>query len=214
MLQRIRSWLRPHTDQARFVVALLCQAFSDNIRLRRLLDAASPQYPQKLETFFQYYYRLAARSEGVYLNPSQTTVLLFYRKKYFFRRPKDILIFIYLLSKVFDVTKASSLIYQERLISRIRRAHIRQQGDIDFLYIWFLAQKPDYKGISGLVEAKTYIISQAKRLQIPMYLEATSPTMVKVYQRMGVHFYHTHVFPGAFTIWFGRFPPPKSTSLS
>ena len=118
----------------------------------------------------------------------------------------DWLHYIYLAFFVIKISRLRNVYLREQNIRKIRHLKIEEKQDRDYLYIWFLAQEISCRNLTGLVEAKNFILKKANRLKLPMYMETTDKRLLTMYKRCGFVFYESLKDTDSnLQIWFGRY---------
>ncbi len=192
------------TEREKKVVECLTQAFRDNERIQRLVGNPFISVQSGIRSIMSYAYLMVKKADGFVEAPFQSTFLLFYRKSELTFTIGDRLRYFYLAIQVIGLMQVRKTFLRERKLKKIRSAEMARQGDEDFLYIWFLAQRKEEKSIKGLLEVKQHVINQSQKLGLPVYMETTEERLVAVYERYGFSFYHKLEETTGVTTWFGR----------
>lgn len=183
----------------------LCAAFQDNNRMHALIGKKQNDFSKGIEAVISYCYFMVKKIGGIFRSKDQSTFLLFYRKSEHYFSFRDGLHYLYLAFFVIGVNRIGRVLKREKLIQKIRALQIQKHGDRDFLYVWFLAQKKNYNGLDGLMEAKEYITSKGAKLNLPIYMETTEERLVPIYERFGFEFYDYREDDSIdLKVWFGR----------
>lgn len=189
----------------------LSVAFQDNNRMRVLIGEKCQNYSRSIRMVISYCFFMVKKLGGIFTSKDKSTFLLFYRKSKYYSSIKDYLHYLYLAFFVVRIHRLVRIFKREKLIRKIRALQMRKRGDVDYLYVWFLAQSKSYKKIDGLVEAKNYILYNSKKLNLPIYIETTEQRLVRIYERIGFRFYDCLEEPRThLKVWFGRYSPTES----
>lgn len=191
------------------IINLLAEAFKDNKRMSVLLGKRCNDFYKKIKIVIAYSYFMVKKIGGLFISKDKHTYLLYYKKSRFYFNLKDALNYLYLAINVVGFKRLKKVYLREHRVKRIRQKEIQKRLDKDYLYVWFLAQHTEHQGLKGLTEAKNYIIEQAKRLSLPIYMETTEERLVRLYERIGFKFYNyiTEAETGL-NVWFGRYEAP------
>lgn len=193
------------------VIHTLCSAFGDNKRMKMLIGSVAI-FPQRLETVITYCFYLAKKIGGIVSSTCRNTYLIYYQKSQMYHSFGDS--FRYLLVALFAIrlTRVWGVFQREQRVKTIRNREIAIQKESDYLYVWFLAQRKSYNKLDGLVEVKTHLIKEAKRLMLPIYMETTEERLLPMYERAGFKFYNSvQLTQNGMTLWFGRYDPNYSS---
>ena len=193
-----------NTDQV--IIQNLTNAFQDNDRMKALLGSSVKDFQNKVSCIMWYSYFMVKKINGIFTSTGQQTWLLFYRKSQYYFSLKDCLNYCFLAFYVIGFRRLLQVYLRERRVRNIRRQKIKNEGDDDYLYVWFMAQKRNCHSLKGLMEAKQFIIRRAATLHLPIYMETTEKRLVNIYKRIGFQFYDCLIDREAnLSIWFGRY---------
>lgn len=188
------------------IINALSVAFYNNSRVQTLIGAKSPNFSAALKTLLAFCYFMVKKLGGIFSSKDKTTFLLFYRKSEHYFSFRDVFRYLHLAFFVVGIRRLKMVLRREQLIRRTRAKKIQEEKDTDFLYVWFLAQRKEYKAIDGLLEAKSFILNLSHSLNLPIYMETTEERLVPIYQRIGFEFYDYQEDASAnLKVWFGRF---------
>lgn len=186
-------------------IKTLCAAFQDNGRMHALVGKNRGNFSKEIKAVISYCYFMVKKIGGIFKSKDQSTFLLFYRKSEHYFSFRDWLHYLYLAFFVIGVNRIGQVLKREKLIRKTRTLQIQKHQDQDFLYVWFLAQKKDYNGLDGLMEAKEYITAKGATLDLPIYMETTEERLIPIYERFGFEFYDYQEDDSIdLKVWFGR----------
>lgn len=191
-------------QRERKIVESLALAFRDNERIQRLVGNPYISVQSGIKSIMSYAYLMVKKANGFVEAPFRSTFLLFYRKSELKFSIGDRIRYFYLAIQVIGLMQLKKTFLRERRLKKIREEEMLRQGDADFLYIWFLAQRKEEKSLKGLFEVKQHVVDESERLQLPVYMETTEKRLVPLYQRHGFVFYITLREKSGITTWFGR----------
>lgn len=201
----LSSYLFRMSSEDKKAINTLCIAFQDNGRMHALIGKKRNDFSEGIKAVISYCYFMVKKIGGIFRSEDQSTFLLFYRKSEHYFSFRDWLQYLHLAFFVIGVNRIGRVLKREKLIRKTRALQIQKHQDQDFLYVWFLAQKKDYKGLDGLMEAKEYITSKGKKLKLPIYMETTEERLVAIYKRFGFEFYDYREDDSMdLKVWFGR----------
>lgn len=203
----LSSYLFRMNSEDKKAINTLCAAFHDNGRMHALIGKKRNDFSKGIKAVISYCYFMVKKIGGTFRSKDQSTFLLFYRKSEHYFSFRDWLQYFYLAFFVIGVNRLGRVLKREKLIRKTRALQIEKYQDQDFLYVWFLAQKKEYKGLDGLMEAKGYITSKGKKLNLPIYMETTEERLVPIYERFGFEFYDYKEDDSIdLKVWFARCP--------
>lgn len=189
------------------IIETLCSAFKDNRRMQLLIGRVNT-FPQRLQTIVTYCFYLAKKIGGIVSSTCRNTHLVYYQKSKMYHSIGDSLRYLLVALFAIRLTRLWTVFKREQRVKSIRKREISKQNERDYLYVWFLAQKKNYKRLDGLVEVKNHLIAEAKMLMLPIYMETTEHRLLPLYERVGFQFYHSlQLSENGMTIWFGRYDP-------
>lgn len=193
------------TDES--IINTLCNAFSRNRRMHLLIGTRN-RYRLRLRLLMSYCYHMVKKVNGIHTSRNGHTHLVAYRKSEWSYTLMDTLRYLMVVIRTIRIHRILGIIKRERLIKSIREEEIIRNQDQDYLYVWFLAQSPEYNKIDGLVEVKNALINQALSLHLPIYMETTDQRLLTLYRRAGFHFYESAIIDvDGSKIWYGRLDP-------
>lgn len=188
------------------IINNLVEAFQNNDRMRVTLGNRNANFLQKINQIISYSYFMVKKIGGLFISKDQHTYLLYYTKSKFYFSLKDYFNYVYLALVTIGIKQLKTVYLREQNIKNIRQKEIEIQGDKDYLYVWYLAQKKEHKSLKGLMEAKSFIIENALKLNLPIYIETTEKRLVPIYERAGFQFYDCMIEEDtALCVWFGRY---------
>ncbi len=202
----LSSYLFLIDSEDKKIINTLCLAFQDNGRMHALIGKKRNDFSKGIKAVISYCYFMVKKIGGIFTSKDQSTFLLFYRKSEHHFTIKDWLNYLYLAFFVIGVSRLGQVLKREKLIRKTRSLQIQKHEDQDFLYVWFLAQEQEYNGLDGLMEAKEYIFSKGRNLNLPIYMETTEERLVRIYERFGFEFYDYREDDSIdLRVWFGRY---------
>lgn len=214
MVFSISSYLFQVQPKDRKIIQFLSEAFQNNKRMRILLGRKGNSFSHKIQIIISFCYFMVKKWGGIFYSKNQSTFLLFYRNSEHYFSLKNRIHYLYLAFFVIGIHRLPSIIRREKWIRKTRQLQLSKTSDNDFIYVWFLGQRKDYKKIDGLLEAKNYILQQARILQLPIYMETTDERLLIMYRRAGFKFYDClKDEETGMKIWFGRYAPPINLHL-
>ena len=208
MIEKMRSLLNTETADDQQIIQDITVAFQENKRMKVLVGKGGRALTKGIKVVIAYAYFMVKKWGGIFISKYRSTYLLFYRKSEFHFSILDLLNYLYLAIFVIGIQRVKKVYQREKIIKKTRHSKIEKEADSDYLYIWFLAQKKERKDITGLLEAKNYIIKKSKDLKLPLYMETTDERLVKMYERCGFKFYnYLEDASIGLKVWFGRYTP-------
>jgi len=193
-----------------YAINLISKAFANNQRLKSMFNQnINPQ--KALNHLITYCYALVKKKKQVFVSQDKNTYMLYYRKSLFNKNLIDWLNYLSLAIKVIGIKKLPKIYKKEKFVSAIRNKEIQKQGDLDYFYVWFLAQT-DKASPRDLYKAKTFITNEAEKIALPVYMETTCPRLKRIYEAQGFEMYDSFFDETTnVKVWFGRYAQkPKS----
>ena len=163
------------------VVNILIATFESNPAVQWMLRKGI-HYKASLQRMANFVFSRSLRDQGVLISSNEKSVALFYRansKKISLMELWEELSFI--ISSV-PFLKIPALIQRE-----YRRKSIRPSS-APYLYFWFLGVLPEDAGAG--FELKNAMFAEAKKQQLPIYLETSLSRNRRIYERIGFETYH------------------------
>ncbi len=188
------------------IINHLATAFQDNSRMRVLLGKRRVDFYKKIIHVISYCYFMVKKIGGLFISKDQNTYLFYYKKSKFYFSLKDCFNYVFLAIGIIGISRLKKVYSREQRVTNTRKKEIKKWGDQDYLYVWFMAQRKGCQSFKGLLEAKTFITTQAIKLGLPIYIETTEKRLVKLYEKMGFEIYDYLVEEDTgLRLWFGRY---------
>ncbi len=188
---------------------LLSEAFYQNPRLRSMVNNTCEQTIREgINSIVSFAYNKVEKLGGIVTSIRQDAILLYYQKSCAQCNTAEVLAKLDLILFTFRKQSLWTLFKNESQVKQWRKVQAQEQGDLDYLYVWFLAQDKNTRDISSLVELKNQIVNKSKSTGLPIYIETVNPRMVAVYKRMGFQVYKEATLGSCnINIWMFRYNP-------
>ncbi|MEP2023531.1 MAG: GNAT family N-acetyltransferase [Reichenbachiella sp.] len=184
-------------DQS-LVVDIIAESFPYNPSVLSILKNDKKE-PQRMRALARYVFKTALRRNAIFLSTDRTGVAICYR----FNGHKEILIDYWN-----QMVLAISAIGIERIFKVLKRDnYVKKQRPKtgDFMYFWFFGVSDEGKGQGAAHELQKAIFEEAKKENLPIYLETSIAKNKRVYERYGFEVYHTwNYISEGITLWFMR----------
>lgn len=185
------------TDEA-LVVDIISESFPNNPSVLSVIKNDSKE-PQRMRSLAKFVFRTALRKDGIYISTDQTGVAVCYR----FNGHKETFTDYWNQVKL-----AFSAIGIERIFKVLKRDKYvkkKRPKSGDFMYFWFFGVSDEGKGRGAAYELKEAVLAEAKKHNLPIYLETSIAKNKRVYERYGFEVYHTWDYKSeGITLWFMR----------
>ena len=193
-------------DQDQKIIHDLADVFQDNDRMKVMLGKGRDNFLKRITHIISYSYFMVKKIGGIFISKDQNTYLLYYTKKNLYFSLRDCLNYFFLAFVTIGIQRLKKVYLREKRIKNTRKKEMQKRDDKDYLYVWFIGQKREHQSLTGLVEAKKFIIERATTLSLPIYMETTEERLVPIYERMGFEFYDCLIEEEAgLSVWFGRY---------
>ncbi|MEO1259948.1 MAG: hypothetical protein AAFZ15_14235 [Bacteroidota bacterium] len=198
--------------QDRNIIRILSNAFKDNQRMRVLIGNKKKGFHKCIRVVISFCYLMVKKWNGIFITADKNTYLLYYQKNEYRFSAYDLLHYLYMAFFVIGILRLPMVFKREKKVKQTRHLQVQKKRDHDYLYVWFLANKENFRGMNGLVEVKNFLLKKSSELNVPVYIETTDERLLSMYQRAGFEFYHEMYDEDAdIKIWFGRLQAPSKT---
>lgn len=132
----------------------------------------------------EYAYDLVSGFKGIYLSADKTTVIFYYRISEFKRGFTGSLKYARMFLRAIRFSQLFPTLRREKTIKNMR-------ADFDdYLYVWLLGSVQDKTSIRGLVDINNHLIDRSKEYNIPILIETTIESILKLYNYVGFETYN------------------------
>jgi len=183
------------------VIELLSSAFSESEMTQSILRSSKRNHFYNL---FNFVFIYASQVGKIFVSEKRTNVLVYFQKSKQRFNIKSLaalskfLLYSFSWNRIFESWKIF------RNISKSREQIAKENGDRDYIYVWFLAKGEETKGYAGLHEIMNHLKDASIKNQLPIYLETTNQRAIPVYRRAGFQFVCDKVI-GDHRVWFGKY---------
>lgn len=165
------------------IVSILMQSFSEN-RSVNYVTKKRKNKNKSIRALMNYAFYECSVQKGAFLSDDSKGVALFtYPNK---RKIKN---FRYLVEVFKLIMNAFGLLGINKILKRehyIKSFHPKK----DFLYLWFIGIIPNQQGKGNGKKLLQEILSLANHLNVPIYLETSTPENLPFYTKNGFKIYH------------------------
>lgn len=180
------------------IIDIIAESFPSNPSVLSVIKNDKKE-PQRMRWLARYVFRTALKKDGIFLSADRTGVAVCYR----FNSHKESL-----MDYWNQLVLAFTAIGIERIFKVLKRdiyVKNKRPKSGDFLYFWFFGVSNKGKGRGAAHELKEVVFSEAKRQNLPIYLETSIAQNKRVYERYGFEVYHTWDYKSeGITLWFMR----------
>lgn len=166
------------------IISIVTRAFEENPRAQTMMKQGNPTRSVRLMT--EYAYALVEKFDGIYLSEDKTTVLFYYLKSQYKRKPVDYFRYFKMFVQAIRPSQFFPTLKREKYITSLRPSDYK-----DYIYVWVLASTPEVKSLKGLVDIRDHLFGLSERLQLPILIETTVEKVLKLYRYVGFDVYHT-----------------------
>lgn len=181
------------------VVNILIATFESNPAVKWMLRKGI-HFKASLTRMANFVFSKSLRHQGVLVSSNEKSVALFYRANSKKTSLREIYEELYFIITSVPFFKIPALIQRE-----YRRKSIRPSSE-PYLYFWFLGVLPEDAGAG--FELKNAVFAEAKKQQLPIYLETSLNRNRYIYERIGFETYHEWIdVDRNICFWFMRWKP-------
>ena len=172
-----------HIDEKKIVVDILSQSFLEN-RSVNFVVKQDKKRVDRIKTLMSYSYFMGKKNGKVYLSDDQKScaIVLFPKSK----KPDiaSVLWDLKLVLKSIGLSGVSKVLKRE---SEIKKNH----PDFPFIHLWYIGVSPHEQG-KGLGRVlMNQIIRDSIQMNLPIYLETSTPRNFKFYEDLGFRLLNT-----------------------
>ncbi len=128
--------------------------------------------------------RLVEKFDGIYLSEDKTTVLFYYKKSQYNRKPMDYIRYLKMFIQAIRPSQFFPTMKREKYIASLRPDYE------DYIYVWVLGSVPNNKSLRGLADIRDHLFGLSEKLQLPILIETTVEKVRKLYHYVGFEEYH------------------------
>ncbi|XVJ66108.1 MAG: hypothetical protein HEQ40_08090 [Lacibacter sp.] len=190
---------RGNENDRELVVKILSVTFESNPAVRWMLRKGK-YYNASLQRMANFVFSKSLRNDGVLISANEKGVALYYKANAGVRLIPDFFEELLFIIRSVPILKIPVLIQRE-----LHRKSIRPASK-PYLYFWFLGVLPEDAGAG--FELKNALFAEARKQQLPIYLETSIKRNMHVYERIGFQTYHQWIDEAKkITFWFMKWQP-------
>ncbi|MNU77956.1 Acetyltransferase (GNAT) family protein [compost metagenome] len=164
-------------SEKQIIVDILRKSFQDNKSVNFVVKQDNKR-EVRINKLMEYSYFQGETFGKIYLSKDQNAcaiVLIPSKKK---TTLKSILWDLKLVFKCMGISNVSKVLKRE---SEIKKHH----PDFPFLHLWYIGVNPEFQGKARGTELMARIMHDAKELNLPIYLETSTPRNFPFYEKLG-----------------------------
>ncbi len=187
-----------------YTINMMTSAFLNNPRMKSFVGSDKTSF-EKVRPVIEYAYEITHRLNGIFYARNQKTVIFYYQKSQFSTTFKDTLNYLKIIIKTIGLARALPIYLREKKVKKLRAT------DLDYIYVWFLAQDPNYHHLDGLREVNLHLIAKSEELALPILMETSDRRNLVMYKRVGFEVYNSwQDEANNLTIWYLKREPQKN----